>query len=92
MFAIAFDLRVADTERNHPKGLSQAYRDIQTTLEAFGFRGIQGSVYVTDLDDMANLLSAVLALKALPWLPASVRDVRAFRVELWSNFTPLIKS
>jgi virulence-associated protein VapD len=92
VFAIAFDLRVADTEQNHPKGLSQAYRDIQTTLEGFQFRGIQGSVYVTDVDDMANLLSAILALKALPWFSASVRDVRGFRVELWSNFTPLVKS
>ena len=92
MFAIAFDLRVADTERNHPKGLSQAYRDIRITLESFEFRGIQGSVYVTDVDDMANLLSAILALKALPWFPASVRDVRGFRVELWSDFTSLIKN
>jgi virulence-associated protein VapD len=91
VFAIAFDLRVADAEQNHPKGLSQAYRDICITLGKFQFRGIQGSVYVTDVDDMANLLSAMLALKALPWFPASVRDVRAFRIELWSNFTPLIK-
>jgi virulence-associated protein VapD len=91
VFAIAFDLRVADTEQNHPKGISQAYRDICVTLEKFQFRGIQGSVYVTDVDDMANLVSAMLALKALPWFPASVRDVRGFRIELWSDFTPLIK-
>ena len=31
------------------------------------------------------------ALKALPWFPASVRDIRAFRVEQWSDFTSLIK-
>jgi virulence-associated protein VapD len=92
MFAIAFDLRVEDTELHHPRGLAQAYRDIRTTLEAFQFRGIQGSVYVTDLDDMANLLSAILALKALSWFPLSVRDIHSFRVELWSDFTPLIKS
>jgi virulence-associated protein VapD len=92
VFAIAFDLRVADTEQHHPKGLSQAYSDIRATLEGFQFRGIQGSVYVSDIDDMANLLSAILALKALPWFPASVRDVRGFRVELWSNFTSLVKS
>lgn len=28
MFAIAFDLTVADTERHHPKGVQQAYADI----------------------------------------------------------------
>jgi virulence-associated protein VapD len=92
VFAIAFDLRVADTENNHPKGLSQAYRDICTTLAKFHFRGVQGSVYVTDLDDMANLVNAMLALKAMSWFPKSVRDVRAFRIELWSDFTSMIKS
>ncbi len=28
MFAIAFDLVVADTAANHPKGVSQAYADM----------------------------------------------------------------
>ena len=28
MYAVAFDLVVADTERHHPKGVSQAYADI----------------------------------------------------------------
>jgi hypothetical protein len=32
MFAIAFDLVVADTEKHHPKGVSQAYTDIAVTL------------------------------------------------------------
>ena len=91
MFAIAFDLVVADTEKHHPKGISQAYTDISSTLERFGFGRIQGSVYVTNSDDMANLFQAILALKALPWFPASVRDIRAFRIEQWSDFTPLIR-
>ena len=58
MFATAFDLVVADTERHHPKGVSQAYTDIADTLERFGFRRVQGSVYVTDSEDMANLFQA----------------------------------
>lgn len=48
MFAIAFDLVVVQTENRHPKGVAQAYADIGNTLERFGFRRIQGSVYVTD--------------------------------------------
>ncbi|HXT78679.1 MAG TPA: hypothetical protein VN702_03875 [Acetobacteraceae bacterium] len=40
---------------------------------------------------MANLFAAIMALKALPWLPASVRNIRAFRVEQWSDFTKLVK-
>jgi virulence-associated protein VapD len=91
MFAIAFDLVVADTERHHPKGVSQAYSDIGATLERFGFRRIQGSVYVTDSDDMATLFEAIMALRSLPWFPRSVRDIRAFRIEHWSDFTSIVK-
>jgi virulence-associated protein VapD len=92
MFAIAFDLVVADTEKHHRKGISQAYTDIGSTLERFGFQRIQGSVYVTTSENMANLFQAILALKALPWFPASVRDIRAFRIEQWSDFTPFMKN
>jgi virulence-associated protein VapD len=41
---------------------------------------------------LANLFAALLALKALPWFPASVRDIRAFKIEHWSDFTALVKS
>jgi len=91
MFAIGFDLTVADTAANHPKGVSQAYSDIGSTLAGFGFDRVQGSLYITQSDDLANLFSAITALKALPWFPASVRDIRAFKVEHWSDFTRLIK-
>jgi virulence-associated protein VapD len=91
MFAIAFDLVVADTERHHPKGVSQAYTDVAEALKRFEFRRIQGSVYVTESEDLSNLFEAIMALKALPWFPASVRDIRAFRIEQWSDFTPMMK-
>ena len=91
MFAIVFDLVVADTAAHHPKGVSQAYADIGSTLAGFGFDRVQGSLYTSDSEDLANLFSAIMALKALPWLPQSVRDIRAFRVEQWSNFTKLVK-
>ena len=90
MFAIAFDLVVADTARH--RGVSQAYADIGSTLANFGFDRVQGSLYTTPSEDLANLFAAITALKALPWLPESVRDIRAFRVEQWSDFTRLVKS
>lgn len=43
MFAIAFDLVVADTAQHHPKGVSQAYADIGGTLAGFGVDLVQGS-------------------------------------------------
>lgn len=91
MFAISFDLVVADTIANHPKGTSQAYIDIANTLKSFGFNRIQGSLYVNESENMANLFDAINALKALPWFGASVRDIRAFRVEQWSDFTLSVK-
>jgi virulence-associated protein VapD len=92
MFAIAFDLVVADTKQHHPKSVSQAYADIGATLVKFNFENVQGSLYVTHSEDMANLFAAIMALKALSWFPLCVRDVRAFRVEQWSDFTMIIKS
>lgn len=40
---------------------------------------------------MANLFAALLELKALPWFASVVRDIRGFRIENWSDFTPIIK-
>jgi virulence-associated protein VapD len=92
MFAIAFDLVVADTLRHHPKSVPQAYADIGGILAGFGFERVQGSLYTTPSEDLANLFGAITALKTLPWFPASVRDIRAFRVEQWSDFTKVVKS
>lgn len=92
MYAVAFDLVVADTELHHPKGVSQAYADIGSILNEHGFRRVQGSLYVSDNEDMAVLFLAMQALKARPWFPTSVRDIRAFRIEQWSDFTSVVKS
>lgn len=92
MYAVAFDLVVSDTEKHHPKGVTQAYTEIGAVLAEHGFRRVQGSLYVTDDEDMANLFMAVQALRLREWFPHSVRDIRAFRIEQWSDFTPVIKS
>ena len=92
MYAIAFDLVVADTEKHHPQGVSQAYSEIGAILGEHGFRRVQGSLYVTDDENMAKLFLTIQALRALPWFPASVRDIRAFRIEQWSDFTPVVKA
>ena len=87
MFAVAFDLVVDDTRRHHPKGVAQAYEDKGATLERFGFYRVQGSVYICEREDLANLFAAMNALKSLQWFTRCVRDIRAFRIEQWSDFT-----
>ena len=91
MFAIAFDLVTAETRKWHPKGVSHAYADIGRTLARFEFEGIQGSVYLTKNGELANMYRAVEALKALPWLEKCVRDLRVFRIDYGSDFTPVMK-
>ena len=92
MYAVSFDLIVAETEKHHPTSVSQAYADIGRLLSGYGFERVQGSLYLTDDENMAKLFAAINALKALEWFPSSVRDIRAFRVEQWSDFTDTIKN
>ncbi len=92
MFAIAFDLVVADTLQHHPESVPQAYADIGAVLTGFGFERVQGSLYPPPSEDLANLFAAITALKSLPWFPRSVHEIRAFRVEQWSDFTSMVKS
>ena len=87
MFAIVFDMVVADIRKHHAKGISSAYTDIGTALAPFGFERVQGSVYLTKAADLANMFDAISALRAIPWFPKCARDIRGFRVENWSNFT-----
>jgi virulence-associated protein VapD len=91
MYAVAFDLVVADTEQHHPKGVSAAYAEIGAVLNEHSFRRIQGSLDVTDNEDMSNLFLAIQALRSRQWFPKSVRDICAFRVEQRSDFTSVVK-
>ena len=55
MYAVAFDLVVAETQKHHPKGVTQAYTEIGAVLGRHGFSRVQGSLYVTENEDLANL-------------------------------------
>jgi virulence-associated protein VapD len=92
MFAIGFDLLWHQTKAEHPKGVSQAYADIGAVLNRYGFSRVQGSVYVSQGDSLVDVTLAMNALKALAWFPVCVRDVRAFKVEHWSDFTNFMKT
>ena len=60
-------------------------------MNEHGFRRAQGSLYLTENEDMANLFLVVQALRSQSWFPKSVRDIRAFRIEQWSDFTAVVK-
>ncbi len=91
MFAISFDMLIADLKENYGEPYNNAYYEISVVLEEFDFYRAQGSVYLSDKNDMANLTKAMIKLKSITWFRVSVRDIRAFKVEDWSNFTEFMK-
>ena len=92
MFAIAFDMDIKELRSTYGEPYNNAYYEIKIILRRYNFFNTQGSVYLTDSDDMANLFSAIYALKNTPWFRTSVRDIRAFKVENWSDFTAIVKA
>jgi len=91
MFAIAFDMVIADLEKHYGQPYNNAYFEIGKMLRKYEFYNTQGSVYMTKNTDMSNLFRAMNALKGVDWFRLSVRDIRAFRVEDWSDFTDFMK-
>lgn len=91
MYAISFDMVVADLKQYYGEPYNNAYFEIKTELRKFGFYNAQGSLYLTEDRNMANLFRAIDALKRIDWFKKSVRDLRAFRIEDWSNFTDFVK-
>lgn len=91
MFAIAFDMVIDDLKKNYGEPYNNAYYDISKVLRNFCFSNAQGSVYLSQDNDMLNLYNAIDALREIEWFKKSVRDIRAFKVEDWSNFTQLFK-
>ena len=92
MFVIAFDLTIADVSEHHPRNSRQAYLDIERTLRKYGFERVQWSVFAAQSEDLTSLFGAIYALKALPWFGPSVKNIRAFRMEQGSDFTPIVKA
>lgn len=91
MFAIAFDMVVAHLEANYGEPYNNAYYEIKHVLADYDFVNLQGSVYLTTNTSLANLYNAIQALSSIEWFRNSVRDIRAFKVEDWSDFTDSVK-
>lgn len=91
MFAISFDLSISDLETYYGTPYNKAYYEVKNLLKVDGFEWIQGSTYINRNNDLSIVFRAIMHLKQLDWFSKSVRDIRGFRVEDWSNFTQLIK-
>lgn len=91
MFAISFDMLINDLKSNYGEPYNNAYFEISNVLETYGFYRAQGSVYLTENNNLVNVTRAMIALKNIEWFKNSVRDIRAFKIEDWSSFTEFMK-
>ena len=92
MFAISFDLVISDLKIHYGEPYNRAYFEIKILLQNHGFEWIQGSTYLTQSEDLGTLYKAISALSKVDWFKKSVRDIRGFKVENWSDFTEIVKS
>ena len=67
--------------------------EIRQELEPIGFEWTQGSVYIStsEKDSLTTVYKAINKLSSITWFKNSVRDIRAFKVEDWSDFTEIVK-
>lgn len=93
MYAIAFDLKIDDLKKNYGEPYNGAYDEIRQELEALGFEWTQGSVYINsdNNNSLTTVYKAINRLSQIDWFKKSVRDIRAFKVEDWSDFTEIVK-
>ena len=92
MFALSFDMDITLLRQNYGEQYNNAYYEIRKVLLKDGFEWIQGSTYLTHSADLTNLTRAIIDLARIPWFKLSVRDIRGYRVEDWSNFTDIVRN
>lgn len=93
MYAIVFDLEIDDLIKEYGDPYNKAYDEIRQELESIGFEWTQGSVYIStsEKDSLTTVYKAINKLSSITWFKNSVRDIRAFKVEDWSDFTEIVK-
>ncbi len=93
MYAIAFDFKVDNLKKDYGDHYNRAYDEIRQELEALGFEWTQGSVYInhSEKDSLTTVYKAINKLSQIEWFRQSVRDIRAFKVEDWSDFTEVVR-
>ncbi len=92
MYALSFDMSVSALQENYGEPYNNAYFEIKQMLMQNGFEWVQGSTYLCETDDLTSLVKTVMQLSKIDWFKKSVRDIRGFKVDSWSDFTDLVKN
>lgn len=93
MYAIAFDLKIDELKRTYGEPCNRAYDVVRQELESLGFEWTQGNVYINPdtSNSLTTVYKAINRLSTIGWFKQSVRGIRAFKVEDWSDFTEIVK-
>ncbi|WP_041200304.1 endoribonuclease VapD [Helicobacter pylori] len=95
MHAISFDLDTNILKQVYKGSFhNNAYGEVRQILGTLGFQWIQGSVYVnlSTENNLTQVYKAINKLSQIQWFTQAVKDIRAFKVEDWSDFTEIVKS
>ncbi len=94
MYAVSFDMEISKLKDHYGEPYNRAYDEIRALMHNFGFDWIQGSLYISNSQDnnLTKVYKIVNQLSKIDWFKQSVRDIRTFKVEDWSDFTEVVKS
>lgn len=94
MYAVSFDMEVAKLKEHYGEPYNKAYDEIRLMMNDLGFEWAQGSLYIAknELNTLTAVYKVINKLSSVQWFKQSVRDIRAFKVEDWSDFTEIVKS
>lgn len=93
VYAIAFDMDIAQLRIHYGDPYNGAYLEIRQILESRGFTWQQGSVYFGGSQILALdcMLAAQHLAQTLPWFADCVRDIRMLRIEELNDLMPAIR-
>lgn len=93
MYAIIIDFNTDILTNYFEDPCNMAFDEISHELKGFAFEKTTGNIFIHRLekDGLKDLYRAINRLSTIPWLKDSIRELRAFKIEDWSNFTSIIK-
>lgn len=94
MYAISFDIDGKKLTKHYGNDHTEPYNEVRTILQELGFIGIQGNLYLSknEKNDLTTVYKVINKLSNVQWFSDSVRDIRAFKVEDWSDFTEIVRN
>lgn len=94
MYAISFDIDTSKLRENYRECYNNFENEVKDLMEGLGFIEINWLLYFSknEKNDLTTVYKVINKLSNVQWFSDSVRDIRAFKVEDWSDFTEIVKN